>query len=142
MPVRSRSNPINTPYHVIEEQVILALTNKATELIDIEIAQLPTEKPEHPDVTKLREEIKRLESLNDPDLKSAIGKKNDRLNELLLADPVDTISEQMRQSFIDTFSGGGDFWLCSSEVEKRSIYRDWVREIRVNRSEIEVVLVI
>ena len=133
---------VNTPYPAIEEQAILALSNKATELIDLEIAKLPTERLEHPDIAKLRDEIKRLESFNDPDLIQPIVQKQNRLNELLLADPTDTISEQMRQGFVDTFSSGGDFWLCSSEIEKRSIYRDWIREIRVNRSEIEVVLVI
>lgn len=78
--------------------------------------------------------------MNDPDLKGAIAKKTDRLNELLLADPTDTISEQMRQSFIDTFTNADTAYL--SEVEKRSIYRDWIREIKVDRHEIEVVLVI
>lgn len=137
-----KRQPINTPYPIVEAQVILALTNKAAELIDLEIARLPTEKPEHPDIIKLRGEIRRLENLNDPDLKEAIDSKTDRLNELLLADPVDAMTDRMRQEFIDTFSSGGDFWLCGSESEKRSIYRDWVREVTVDRDRIIVRLIV
>jgi DNA invertase Pin-like site-specific DNA recombinase/ferredoxin len=138
--VRDSSNPINTPYQLIEEQVLTALTNRATELIDLELARMPTERVEHPDITKLKDEIKRLESLNDPDLKSAIAKKTNRLNELLLADPTDTVSAQMRQTFIDTFSDGDLSYL--DEIEKRSFYRDWIREIKVDRNKVEVRLAI
>lgn len=137
---RDRSNPINTPYQLIEDRVMEALISKSTELIDLEIARLPTERSENPDIIKLKDEIKRLENLNDPDLKSAIAKKTNRLNELLLADPADTVSERMRQNFIDTFASGDLAYL--DENEKRSIYRDWVKSVTVDRDRVNVSLAI
>ena len=117
-----------------------ALISKSTELIDLEIARLPTERSENPDIIKLKDEIKRLENLNDPDLKSAIAKKTNRLHELLLADPADTVSERMRQNFIDTFASGDLAYL--DENEKRSIYRDWVKSVTVDRDRVNVSLAI
>lgn len=132
---------VNTAYSDIEIQVILELTNKATELIDLAIATEPTSKPEHPDISKLKAEINRLVSFADPDLDSAILKKTEQLNKLLLLDPDRGIPDRMRDEFIEIFASG-DSLSFASEIEKQTIYRDWVRRIEVDRQTINVVLAI
>jgi site-specific DNA recombinase len=132
---------VNTPYSDIESQVILAFSQKAAEIIDLEIAQVPNTKPEDPAIEKLRSEIKRLASFDDSDLLSAISKKTEQLNKLLLADPTEDFSIKMRTEFVETFASG-EVLSQATDIQKRSLYRDWVRRIDVDQQKITVALTI
>jgi hypothetical protein len=137
---KGRRRSVNAVYFDIDAQVILALSNKAVELINIEIRQTP-DKPEHPGIAKLRGEIDRLVSFHDEDLASAIAKKTEQLNQLLLADPAVDFSLQQREEFIKMFASG-EVLAFASDTEKRQIYQDWVRRIEVDRDKIKVKLII
>ena len=131
---------VNATYAEVEARVIATLVKAATELVDLAIADRPVPQ-EDPAIAELRAKIAQLKSLGDPDLDSAIAKKTDQLNKLLLANTNTDISAQLRQEFIDLFSTP-DVFSTLTDIEKRTLYRDWVRKITVDRREVSVVLAI
>jgi DNA invertase Pin-like site-specific DNA recombinase len=132
---------INAVYSDIEAKLILALTQKAKALIDLEIAQASTTKPENPAIEKLRSEIQRLVSFDDPDLLSAITKKTEQLNKLILTDPAEDFSIELRTEFISLFESGNVF-LLADDIDKRTLYQEWVQRIEVDRQTITIKLAI
>jgi len=132
---------INTLYSTIEHQVICTLASKASELIDLTIAEVPTTTVDPPEVVELRSQIARLNNLNDPDLEDTIYKKTNRLNKLLLTEATPSFSAQTRADFVHAFSQPHTVMLLS-EQQRRVLYRDWIRKVVVDRDRIELFLVI
>jgi hypothetical protein len=130
---------INAVYSDTEDAVILALTNKAAELVDLAIASESKDTQPHPGVSKLRGEIDKLLAMGDPDLDSAIAKKTAQLNRLLLADPGLDTSDQLRDEFVAVFSNPLVF-VRMPDSDKRELYREWVQRVDVDRQSASVVL--
>jgi DNA invertase Pin-like site-specific DNA recombinase len=131
---------VNATYADVEAVVIDKLVSAAAGLVDLSIADRPIPQ-ENPIIAELRAKIAQLKSLDDPDLDPAIAKKTDQLNKLLLANTDASISAQLRQEFIDLFSQP-EVFTTLTDTEKRTLYRDWVRKITVDRREVNVILAI
>jgi DNA invertase Pin-like site-specific DNA recombinase len=138
---RGRRRSINAVYRHVEVEVILALANKAEELIDLELRQSPDDAPEDPAIARLRFEIDRLVSFDDPVLASAIARKSEQINQLLMKNPVANFSVEQRGEFIRMFASG-EVLAFASDTEKRQIYQDWVVRVDIDRDEVAVKLTI
>ena len=91
-----------------------------------------TEEP--PEAAGIRDQIDRLEKMNDPDLEEAIASKRAKLRELLAtASPTD----RERISAL----ANPDAWAMATEKELRLIYLEFVSRIEADRGEVvQVVL--
>lgn len=138
---KGHKKSINSVYSDVDTAVMMELTKRAVDLVDLAIADRPSEKQEDVAIIELKSQIQRLKDLNDPDLESAIAKKTTQLNTLLIADPDDKISEQVRLEFIELFSTI-DVFVTMNNVDKRTLYRDWVSKILVDKTDVKVSLII
>jgi DNA invertase Pin-like site-specific DNA recombinase len=130
---------VNTPYHEVETAVILTLCARATELVDT-VLQDSTLKtvPESPAVIELRTAIAKLKQLEDDDLAEAIAFKEVKLDRLL-RESKDLSFQPDRDKFIRYFSSP-DVFLVMSDAEKRSLFREWVCKVYVDRGTVIVDL--
>jgi hypothetical protein len=80
-----------------------------------------------------------LVSFSDPVLASAIAKKTEQINQLLMKNPVANFSIEQRDEFIRMFASG-EVLAFANDAEKRQIYQDWVMRVDVDRDEVVVKL--
>ena len=109
----------STPEKVIIEAVNNELSKKASEL-----GQSINEEP--PEAAGLRDQIDRLEKMNDPDLDEAIAAKRAKLRELL------TTSSPKDLERVAALAQP-EAWAMATEEELRLIYLEFVSRIYAER---------
>ncbi|MGL5062946.1 MAG: zinc ribbon domain-containing protein [Microcoleus sp.] len=128
----------STRYADADAAVLEALRNRGSELLSLSRSTEP--QAIDPGISKLRSEIRNLEALKDPDLKSVIDKKTSDLNRLLLMG--NTNSLDAKAEALISLCAIEHFWESSTDDEKRILYRDFVRSVSCDRDRIIVSLAV
>ena len=119
-------------YADVERNVIQALTTQA-EQIGEQAAEPELDDETSPEVSKLMDEIKRLEALNDPDLDGAIDAKRGRLNKMLAEEnkAAPAVDEHILKQYQAEAAEVG-FWLIATEEERALLYRQLLERVDVS----------
>lgn len=130
---------VNTPYPEVEAKVVVALCNRAVDLVDLAIKQSERKViPELPEAIELRAQIAKLTQANDPDLAEAIAIKQQRLAGLSTTQDSQT-NKLDRERFIKCFADP-EVFIRMPDNEKRELFLEWVRKVTVDCFDIEVTL--
>ena len=114
-------------YKSTRESVIVEAVNKALAAKATQLGQHITEEP--PEAIEIRDQIDRLQKLNDPDLEEAVQLKQQKLTNLLAtASPID----RERVAAL----GQPEAWEMATEEELRLIYLEFVNRIEADRGQV------
>ena len=114
-------------YKSTRESVIVEAVNKALAVKAKQLGQHITEEP--PEAAALRDQIDRLQKLNDPDLEEAIQTKQQKLKNLLA-----TSSPTDRERVAALAQP--EAWEMATEEELRMIYLEFVSRIQADRGQV------
>lgn len=93
--------------------------------------------PEAPEIIALREEIQKIEGLNDPDFLPVIQIKRDKLR-LLESQQVDPIAGDVMRREIALRGQDPDFWRLATFEEKLVLYRAIISRVVIDRQVVSV----
>ena len=114
-------------YKGTRESVIIEQVNKALAAKAVQLGQHITEEP--PEAAALRDQIAKLQQLNDPDLNDAIAAKQQKLTNLLAtSSPID----RARVSALADERA----WEMATEQELRLIYLEFVSRVQADRGQV------
>ena len=138
-----RKRTVHTPYDIADNAVVEALKERIEDIIrasvDAEVSRLSAPQGEGVETIRLKEAIARLESLNDPDLASAIAKKRGELQKLLSSESADSGQLQKKQDELLKAAKIPGFWDLTDE-EKIGLYRGFVSRVECDRESVTVRL--
>ena len=104
-----------------------------------EIASLvPNVRGINPEIVELRESIKILSAINDPDLTEVIERKKTKLHLLQETEEIKTVESQEKGKLLEMVVHPG-FWDGMIPSDRNAIYRDLIEVVWCDRGKLEVV---
>lgn len=132
---------INTPYPVADAAVIQALRQAATEMVNRASSErVEVRSQESVESKKLREQIQRYESLDDPDLLPVIEAKRKQWRDLISGNITPVNSGRRNQEALAKFASIPNFWDKATNEEKDALYHDFVECVLCDRLNVVVKL--
>ena len=98
-------------------------------------------KENNPEILELRQSIKMLEAIEDPDLVEVIERKRTRLQLLIETEEIKTVRSEEKKQLLEMVSHP-DFWVGLSASERNAIYRDLVEVVWCDKGKLTVVLLV
>ncbi len=104
-----------------------------------EIASLvPNVRGINPEIVELRESIKILSAINDPDLTEVIERKKTKLHLLQETEEIKTVESQEKGKLLEMVIHPG-FWDGMIPSDRNAIYRDLIEVVWCDRGKLEVI---
>jgi site-specific DNA recombinase len=97
-----------------------------------------------PEIDDLKQQIKKLIALNDPDLKSVIQSKQTKLENLLISlkRENDSASFDSKYELMRTYAAMPELWQQATVEEQRLLFQDLVKKVVCDRGQVSVELLI
>lgn len=124
------------------DTVINALCKRADEIAKQVVECEPTDKEESQEITELRIQIKKLIALDDPDLKEAIQLKQTKLENLLLANKVQTTGNDHKYELMKQYAAMPQLWHLATVEEQMTLFQDLVKRVVCDHGVLTVELLI
>ena len=102
---------------------------------------VPDMKEINPEIVELRQSIKMLEAIDDPDLVEVIERKKTRLQLLIETEEIKTVRSEEKKELLEMVSHPS-FWVGLSASERNAIYRDLVEVVWCDKGKLTVVLLV
>ncbi|BAY86282.1 MAG: fdxN element excision recombinase XisF [Cyanobacteria bacterium P01_A01_bin.84] len=102
---------------------------------------VPDMKEINPEILELRQSIKMLEAIDDPDLVEVIERKRTRLQLLIETEEIKTVRSEEKKQLLEMVSHP-DFWVGLSASERNAIYRDLVEVVWCDKGKLTAVLLV
>ena len=119
---------------VVERVVREKLAERAGEIASL----VPNVRAINPEIVELRESIKMLEAINDPDLIEVIERKHTKLRLLQETEEIKTVESQEKGKLLEMVVHPG-FWDGMTPSDRNAIYRDLIEVVWCDRGRLEVV---
>lgn len=122
---------------------------KAESIVQLEISAraeaigvyVPDMKEINPEIVKLRQEIKVLEAIDDPDLIEVIERKKTRLQLLIETEEIKVVESEEKKQLLEMVAHPS-FWVGLSASERNAVYRDLVEVVWCDKGKLTVVLLV
>ncbi len=119
---------------IAEQAVREALAQRAQHIAKL----VPNVQAINPEIVELRESIKILEAIDDPDLTEVIERKHTKLRLLQETEEIKTIESQEKEKLLEMVVHPG-FWDGMTPGDRNAIYRDLIEVVWCDRGRVEVV---
>jgi len=118
-----------------EQAVRKALAQRAEHIAKL----IPNVRTINPEIVELRESIKILSAIGDPDLTEVIERKHTKLRLLQETEEIKTVESQEKGKLLEMVVHPG-FWDGMTPSDRNAIYRDLIEVVWCDRGRLEVVL--